>query len=221
MLLRRRTLRFARGLSEVGAWLFVVAVFLIAAAVTFRSVKPVDLLAGLGFFSVAVGFAFQDILENTLAGMLLLFRQPFRSGDQIDVVGTSGTVEEITIRETRINTYDGELVIIPNRDVYKNIITVHTHEALPYSVRRHGRVLVPWLEASDPDGVPPPGKPYPKGRLFGMVCAAPHAARREARPAVCGARDGRRRATSASVHCCCAAERSSSDSTMERSGCSS
>ena len=69
----------------------------------------------------------QDILENTLAGILMLFRQPFRSGDQITVMEQAGTVEAITIRETRLATFDGELVLIPNRDVYKNVIRVHTY----------------------------------------------------------------------------------------------
>ncbi|MGB0114938.1 MAG: mechanosensitive ion channel [Ilumatobacteraceae bacterium] len=122
-----RTESFARVMSKIASWMFVAVVVLLAIAITFPSVKPVDLLAGLGFFSVAVGFAFQDILENTLSGILLLFRQPFRSGDQITVMDRSGTVEGITIRETRITTYDGELVVIPNRDVYKNVIDVHTH----------------------------------------------------------------------------------------------
>ena len=124
---RRRTPSFARVMSSVLSWLFLGIVVLLAVAVTFPSVRPVDVLAGLGFFSVAVGFAFQDILENTLAGILLLFRQPFRSGDQIEVVGQIGTVHEINIRETRIVTFDGEMVIIPNRDVYKNVILVRTH----------------------------------------------------------------------------------------------
>jgi len=122
-----RTASFAMVMSKIVSWIFVFVVVLVAVAVTFPSVKPVDLLAGLGFFSVAVGFAFQDILENTLAGILLLFRQPFRSGDQITVMDRSGTVQGITIRETKITTYDGELVVIPNRDVYKNVIDVHTH----------------------------------------------------------------------------------------------
>ena len=69
--------------------------------------EPVDLLAGLGFFSVAIGFAFQDILENLLAGILLLFRQPFVAGDQICVKEHEGTVERITIRETVLVTFDG------------------------------------------------------------------------------------------------------------------
>lgn len=126
---RRQTPSFATVMSKIGGWVFLTVVVLIAMAITFPSVRPVDLLAGLGFFSIAVGFAFQDILENTLSGMLLLFRQPFRSGDQIEVMGQSGTVEGITIRETRIIRFDGELVVIPNRDVYKNEIVVHTYRA--------------------------------------------------------------------------------------------
>jgi hypothetical protein len=117
-------------ISKVAGWLLLVAVVLVAVAVTFPSVKPVDLLAGLGVFSLAIGFAFQDILENTLSGILLLFRQPFRSGDQIQVMDQVGTVEEINIRETRMTTFDGELVVVPNRDVYKNVIVVFTHGEL-------------------------------------------------------------------------------------------
>lgn len=60
-------------------------------------------------------------LSRTLAGVLLLFRQPFQSGDQIEVLEQSGTVQGITIRETQIKTFDGKLVIIPNRDVYKSL----------------------------------------------------------------------------------------------------
>jgi small-conductance mechanosensitive channel len=124
---KTQTASFATVMSKIAAWIFVFVVVLIAIAITFPSVKPVNLLAGLGFFSVAIGFAFQDILENTLSGILLLFRQPFRSGDQITVMDRSGTVQGITIRETKLTTYDGELVVIPNRDVYKNVIDVHTH----------------------------------------------------------------------------------------------
>lgn len=124
---RRETPSFAAVMSKLAGWTFFALVVLVAIAVTFPSVKPVDLLAGLGFFSVAVGFAFQDILENTLAGVLLLFRQPFRAGDQIEAKGELGTVEAITIRETRLRTFDGQLVLIPNRDVYKTVIRVQTH----------------------------------------------------------------------------------------------
>lgn len=123
---RTRTPSFAQVMSRVVSVVVVVIGVLVALTVTFPSVQPVDVLASLGFFSVAVGFAFQDILENLLAGMLLLFRQPFHGGDQVDVDGLRGTVLEITIRETRIRTFDGELLIIPNADVYKNRIVVQT-----------------------------------------------------------------------------------------------
>lgn len=123
---RRNGPSFSSVMSKLLSWVFLGVIVAAAIAVTFPSVKPVDLLAGLGFFSVAVGFAFQDILENTLSGVLLLFRQPFVSGDQISVAGNEGTVEAITIRETRIRQYDGQLLVVPNRDVYKNAIRVQT-----------------------------------------------------------------------------------------------
>ncbi|QWC85802.1 mechanosensitive ion channel family protein [Nocardioidaceae bacterium] len=123
----RQTPSFARVISKLVGWF--VSLLLVAAAIVmlFPSVSPVNMLAGLGFFSVAAAFAFQDILENLLSGLLLILRQPFRSGDQIDVGEVSGTVEAISIRETRLRTFDGQLVLIPNRDVYKATITVRTH----------------------------------------------------------------------------------------------
>lgn len=124
----RNTESFARVMSKLISWILLGVVVLAAITITFPSVKPVDLLAGLGFFSVAVGFAFQDILENSLSGMLLLFRQPFQAGDQIHVDGNEGTVEAITIRETRMRQYDGQLLVVPNRDVYKNAIRVQTDQ---------------------------------------------------------------------------------------------
>ncbi len=118
---------FVTVISKLTGWVVLALFVMSAATALFPSVQPVDVLAGLGFFSVAVGFAFQDILENLLSGVLLLFRQPFRSGDQVTIGELSGTVQAITIRETRIKTFDGQLVIIPNRDVYKGVITVLTH----------------------------------------------------------------------------------------------
>lgn len=74
----------------------------VAAVVIFPSFKPGDLVAGLGITSVAVGFAFKDILQNFLAGILILLRKPFVVGDQIRVQEHEGTVQEITTRSTRL-----------------------------------------------------------------------------------------------------------------------
>ncbi len=124
---RHQTPSFTTVMSKIAGWVVLTVGFLAGVTIVFPSVKPVDLLAGLGFFSLAIGFAFQDILENTLSGVLMLFRQPFAAGDQIEVQGHTGTVQAITIRETRLKTFDGQLILIPNRDVYKSAIRVQTH----------------------------------------------------------------------------------------------
>ncbi len=126
LLKRNHTDSFATVMSKLAGYGFVTVAVLFGITVVFPSIAPVDLLAGLGFFSVAIGFAFQDILENLLAGVLLLFREPFHSGDQVEVNGHLGTVERITIRETRLKTFDGQRILVPNADVYKNAIRVQT-----------------------------------------------------------------------------------------------
>ena len=126
LLAKRRTPSFGRVISALIGYLVVTIAFFVAAVIVFPSFKPVDVLAGLGIFSIAIGFAFQDILSNLLAGILLLIREPFEGGDQIEVVDQRGTVERITIRETQIRTFDGEKVVIPNAQVYQNVIRVQT-----------------------------------------------------------------------------------------------
>lgn len=98
----------------------------VAAAIVFPSVKPGDVFATLGIGSVAIGFAFKDILQNMLAGLLLLIRRPYRRGDQIVVKEFEGTVEQIESRATLIKTYDGRQVIIPNSDIYTSPVIVNT-----------------------------------------------------------------------------------------------
>ncbi|WP_292456367.1 mechanosensitive ion channel domain-containing protein [Methylibium sp.] len=75
---------------------------------------------------MTIGFAFRDILQNFLAGILLLLNEPFRIGDQIMMKEFEGTVEEIQTRATFIKTYDGRRVVIPNGDLSTNSVTVNT-----------------------------------------------------------------------------------------------
>ncbi len=79
--------------------------------------------AGLGIIGFTIGFALKDIAENFVAGVLLLWQQPFDIGDAVSVGGYSGTVTSIQIRATTVRTWEGLLVIIPNADVYSNAIT--------------------------------------------------------------------------------------------------
>ncbi len=107
-------------------WGLLVLGLLVVATIVFPSVKPADVLATLGIGSVAIGFAFKDILQNWLSGLLILYRQPFRRGDQIKSGEFEGTVEHIEARATLIRTYDGQRVVIPNADIYTRAVTVRT-----------------------------------------------------------------------------------------------
>jgi len=100
--------------SQVGAW---VAGILAASVVAFPDLRLGDLIGLLGLGSVAIGFAFQDIFKNFLAGVLLLLNEPFQLNDQIVVGDFEGTVEEISIRSTQIRTYQGERVVIPTSPI--------------------------------------------------------------------------------------------------------
>ena len=111
-------------------WGLVLTAFAFGLTMIFPSLKPGDLFAGLGVSSVAVGFAFKDILQNWLAGLLLLLRRPFEPGDQIEVGQFEGTVQTVETRSTMIRTYDGQRVVIPNADVYGSAVLVKTEADL-------------------------------------------------------------------------------------------
>ena len=103
-----------------------IAGILAAAAIVFPSVNPGTILGGLGLGSVAIGFAFKDILQNLLAGLLLLIQRPYKRGDQITVLDYEGTIEHVESRATSIKTYDGRRVVIPNAALYTSPVEVHT-----------------------------------------------------------------------------------------------
>ncbi|MEL6320580.1 MAG: mechanosensitive ion channel family protein [Cyanobacteria bacterium J06626_14] len=109
--------------TSVAIWIFGI---LFACLLIFPGLGLGDVIALLGLSSVAVGFAFQDIFKNFLAGILLLLNQPFQVNDQIIVNDYEGTVETIDIRSTKIRNYQGEIIIIPNSVVFTNSIEVLT-----------------------------------------------------------------------------------------------
>lgn len=113
-------------LGSIVFGMIMIAAVLIAAVIVFPSVKPATIISSLGIGTVAIGFAFKDILQNLLAGILILINRPFHPGDQIVVKDFEGTVEHIQSRATVIKTYDGKRVIIPNSDIYTSPVTVNT-----------------------------------------------------------------------------------------------
>ncbi|MGZ9185467.1 MAG: mechanosensitive ion channel domain-containing protein [Candidatus Binatia bacterium] len=80
------------------------------------------LLGGTGLIGIIIGFAFRDIAENFLASILLSVRNPFSSGDLIEIAGNTGVVKNLNSRSTVLLTLDGNYVQIPNAIVYKSII---------------------------------------------------------------------------------------------------
>jgi small-conductance mechanosensitive channel len=110
-------------LSGVAVWFFG---FLIALAVLLPGVTAGSLLAVLGLGSVAIGFAFKDIFENFLAGILIMMRRKMRIGDMIECEGVEGRVEQITLRETYLRLLSAELTIVPNSFLFKNPVRIVT-----------------------------------------------------------------------------------------------
>ena len=91
------------------------------------------LLAGAGVVGLALGFAFQDIASNFIAGILMAIRNPFFVGEIIETNGFTGTVREISLRSTVLDTFQGQKVILPNAKVFGDPI-------VNYSARGERRV---------------------------------------------------------------------------------
>lgn len=132
---RHRNVGFVVGrLAQGGLVILGLLVALVIALPTFR---PGQLVQLLGISSVAIGFAFRDILQNFLAGILLLLTEPFRIGDQIRFGDYEGVVEDIQTRATMLRTYDSRRIVIPNAELFTNSVTVNTaydHRRLEYDI---------------------------------------------------------------------------------------
>lgn len=117
--------------------LATVAYVVVLAAGTFIALRVLSLdgivttlLAGAGIVGLALGFAFQDIASNFISGVLMAVRTPFIVGDIIETGDYMGPVREISLRETILETFQGQRVILPNAEVYGRAIVNYstTHE---------------------------------------------------------------------------------------------
>ncbi|WDE12521.1 mechanosensitive ion channel family protein [Thalassomonas haliotis] len=95
-----------------------------------------SLLAGAGIIGLAIGFAFQDMTENLIAGIVMGIRKPFQTGDIIKADGVFGTVITINLRNTLVETFFGQREIIPNKILFRNVLT-------NYSTQGKRRIQVP------------------------------------------------------------------------------
>lgn len=80
------------------------------------------LLAGAGIIGLALGFAFQDIMANFMSGVFMAIRKPFREGDLISSQDNQGIVLKLNLRATILRSLQGQILIIPNKEVFENTI---------------------------------------------------------------------------------------------------
>lgn len=100
----------------------VIGVF-IALGVLNLDKTVTSLLAGVGIVGLALGFAFQDIAANFVSGVFLAIRNPISKGDIVETDGVQGVVQDVNLRTTVVRTFDGAMVLVPNREVFNSAIT--------------------------------------------------------------------------------------------------
>jgi hypothetical protein len=83
-----------------------------------------SLLTGVGILGLTLGFALQDVASNMMAGLLIELHHPFRVDDVIETNNFVGRVSRITLRDTEIAQLDGQIVVVPNKEIFnKPVVT--------------------------------------------------------------------------------------------------
>lgn len=116
----------ARFIARLVGTIFIVAGLLLALNLIGLGGVAVGLLSTAGVGAFVLGFAFKDIGENFLAGIVLAFNRPFRVGDTVELNGHKGKVITLNLRDTQIKTFDGKDIFIPNGNVVKNAVVNYT-----------------------------------------------------------------------------------------------
>lgn len=125
---RRMVTRFSHGavisnLLSSFIYILAIGISLFAALSILGLDKAVtSILAGAGIAGIALAFAFQDIAANFMSGILIIVRKPLRVGDIVKIKDYMGKVQAITLRDIVVQTFQGQMVIIPNKEVFQNPI---------------------------------------------------------------------------------------------------
>ena len=107
----------------------ILVVMVLLTALDQIGVDTTSMIAALGAAGLAIGLALQSSLSNLASGFLLVTLRPFKKGDYVEAAGTSGSVDQITMLQTRLVTPDNRKVTVPNSSVMSNTIT--NYSALP------------------------------------------------------------------------------------------
>jgi small-conductance mechanosensitive channel len=123
-LVRGRSTNLGTVIGRLAQGTLVMLGLLVGASIVLPSFHARDLIQILGIGGIAVGFAFRDVFQNFLSGILLLLAEPFRIGDEIEFAGQRGEVEDVQIRATLIRAADGRLVVVPNTKLFVESVIV-------------------------------------------------------------------------------------------------
>jgi small conductance mechanosensitive channel len=129
-----RSNRIDKTLAPIMAALVRYAILTLTAVVTLGNfgVETTSIIAVLGAAGLAIGLALQGTLSNVAAGLMLLFLRPFKIGDWVEAAGVSGSVREIGLFTTTIDTFDNVYVSVPNSAIWTSTIINHAR----YGTRR-------------------------------------------------------------------------------------
>ncbi|MBC6698638.1 mechanosensitive ion channel family protein [Hymenobacter puniceus] len=137
-------------LTRISKWVLVLLGLLLAMEVVGLSGIVSGLLAGAGLSAFIVGFAFKDIAENFLAGVILAFNRPFHINDTVQIKDQVGHVEALNLRTTLIRSFDGKHVFLPNSLVLKEPLINFTRDG---NLRQDFLVSVDYGTDSNPSTV--------------------------------------------------------------------
>lgn len=108
-------------ISAIVKWLLLL--FVVIAALSKLGLNTNSLIALIGAAGLAIGLSLKDSMANFAAGVMLLVFRPFKTGDFVEVASTSGSIKEINIFSTTLLTPDNKQVIVPNGNIYSDVIT--------------------------------------------------------------------------------------------------